>query len=143
MGKVSNPPRLPGESVADYFKRAGGEVHYEVRLRFVPLLSRPEYEKLKAAREQAAARFDKPASGKDQYTQWQTDYENCQVPAFFTNDCSIFVDRWADRGAIAGQRIEPRFLDVYPPEAASEIEALIKSLGKLFNVYDDIKGFTL
>ena len=66
------------------------------RLRFVPLLPRTEYEKLKVTREQAAARFGKGASGKEVYLQWQIQYEKSQVPVFFTKDYSIFVDRWAD-----------------------------------------------
>jgi len=135
MGKVSNPPRRPDESIGDYFKRAGGEVHYELRLRFVSLLPQPAYEALKTARQQAAARFDKGASGKSEYTQWQIDYQRCQVPRFFTSDYSIFVDRWADTGTSSGYRIEPRFIHVYPPEAASEIEAVISSLNKEFNEY--------
>ena len=135
MGKVSNPPRGPDESLGDYFKSAGQEIHYEVRLRFVPLMSKPAYQQLKTAREEAAARFGKGASGKSEYTQWQLHYEECQVPALFTKDYSIFVDRWADRGAMFGHRVETRFIDVYPPDAASEIETLIKSLSKLFNEY--------
>jgi|ERR1051325_17393 hypothetical protein len=137
MGKVSNPPPDPGESVEHYFKTAGSEVHYEVRLRFVPLLPRPEYEKLKAARAFAAARFHRGAAGKEEYTQWQINYENCQVPALFTKDNSIFLDRWADTGTDPGYRIETRFIDVHPPEAASEIEAVIKSLQKVFAEYDN------
>jgi hypothetical protein len=135
MGRVSNPPRGLDQSLGDYFKSAGREVHYEVRLRFVPLMPKAEYQQLKMAREEAAARFSKGASGKLEYTQWQIHYEQCQVPVFFTNDYSIFVDRWADRGPIIGQRVEPRFVDVYPPEAASEIEGVIQGLRKLFSEY--------
>ena len=135
MGKIANPPRGPDESIEDYFKSAGREIHYELRLRFVPLMSTPEYRQMKAAREEAAARFSKGASGKSEYTQWQIHYEQSQVPALFTKDYSIYVDRWADRGTMFGHRVEPRFIDVYPPEAASEIEAVIKSFSKLFNEY--------
>jgi hypothetical protein len=135
MGKVSNPPRSPDESLGDYFKSAGQEIHYEVRLRFVPLMSEPAYQQLKAAREEAASRFSKGASGKSEYTQWQIHYEECQVPALFTKDYSIFMDRWAARGSMFGYRMEPRFVDVYPPDAASEIESVIRSLSKMFNEY--------
>jgi hypothetical protein len=135
MGKISNPPRGPGESLGDYFKSAGQEAHYEVQLRFVPVMPKAEYQRLRTAREEAAARFSKGASGKSEYTQWQIHYEQCQVPVFFKNDYSIFEDRWADRGAIIGQRVEPRFVDVYPPEAASEIESVIQGLRKLFSEY--------
>src|SRR5262249_14493371 len=135
MGKVSNPPRGPGESLGDYFKSAGQEIHYEVRLRFVPLMSKAEYQQLERARGEAAARLSKGASGKSEYGQLQIRYEQSQVPGLFTKDYSIFVDRWADRGAMVGYPIEPRFADIYPPEAASEVEAVIKSLSKLFNEY--------
>src|SRR5690349_8289219 len=57
MGKVSNPPPDPGESIGTYFKRAGDEIHYEVRLRFVSRLPQPAYEALITARKEAAARF--------------------------------------------------------------------------------------
>jgi hypothetical protein len=137
MGKVNNPPSEPGESIADYFKSAGDEIHYELRLRFVPLLSQAEYQRLKAARAEAAVNFSKGASGKSEYDKWQVHYEQCQIRTFFTKHYSIFVDRWADRGTTFGHRIEPRFIDVYPPDAASEIEDLIKSCGKVFSEYPD------
>jgi hypothetical protein len=136
VGKISEPPPGPNQSVEQYFKTTGHEIHYELRLRFVPQLPRSEYEKLKAARAEAAARFSKGASAKSEYTQWQIDYEQCQVPRFFTPDYSIFADRWADGGTNFGYRIEPRFIDVYPPEAASEIEGAINNLKKLFKEYD-------
>ena len=135
MGKVSNPPRGPEESVEHYFKTAGHEIHYEVRLRFVPLLSAKEYEALKTAREQAAAQLDKGASGKSEYTQLQRNFERSQVPRFYTGNYSVFVERWADRGTNFGYRMEPRFIDVYPPEAGSEIESVINSLSRIFTEY--------
>jgi alpha-glucosidase (family GH31 glycosyl hydrolase) len=138
MGKVSNPPPGPDESVEHYFKTAGREIHYEIRLRFIPLLPQAEYEKLKMARQQALAQLRKGSSGKAEYDQRQTQYEECQVPALFTQDYSIFVDRWADGGASFGYRIEPLFIDVYPPAAASEIEALIKNLSKVFKRYENL-----
>jgi hypothetical protein len=127
MGKIAKQAPFPDESVEHYFKRAGYETDCEIRLRFVPLLPRSEYEKLKMARQQAAARLSKGASGKDEYTQLQRQYEKCQVPVFLTKDYSIFVDQWA----------EPLFIDVYPPEAASEAEAFIKNLSKVFKQYEN------
>ena len=124
MGKVANPPPFSDESVEHYFKRAGHETDCEIRLRFVPLLPRPEYEKLKMARQQAAARLSKGASGKEEHGQLMIHYGECQVPVFFTKDYSIFVDQ-----------IEPLFIDVYPPEAASEVEAVGKNLSKVFKQY--------
>jgi hypothetical protein len=137
LGKVSNPPPDPYSSVEHYFKTVGREIHYEIRLRFIPLLSLSKYEKLKLARQEAATRFNQGASGKDEYTHWQIQYEECQVPVLFTTDYSIFVDRWADGGTNFGYRIEPLFTDVYPPEAASEIEAVIKNLNKVFRQYEN------
>lgn len=125
MGTIGKPPPFSGESVEHYFKKNGSEIHYEIQLRFVPLLPRPEYGKLKMARQQAAARLSKGASGKDEYSQLQKHYAECQVPVFFTKDYSIFVDG----------RIEPLFIDVYPPEAASETEVVIKNLSKVFKQY--------
>jgi len=137
MGKIAKQAPFSGESVEHYFKRAGSEIQYEIRLRFVPLLPRPEYEKLKMARQQTAARFSKGASGKDEYGQLMRQYGKCQVPVFLTQDYSIFVDRWADGGGSLGNGIEPLFIDVYPPEAASEAEAVIKNLSKVFNQYEN------
>ena len=73
-----------------------------MQLPFVPLMAKAEYQQLKTAREEAAARFSKGAFGKSQYTRWQIRYEQGQVPMFFTKDHRIYVDRWADRGAIIG-----------------------------------------
>jgi hypothetical protein len=136
MGRISNPPPGPNQSVEQYFKTAGDEIHYELRLRFVSELPRPEYERLKVARAEAAARFNRGASGKSEYTQWQIDYEQRQVPRFVAPGYSIFADRWADSGTNFGHRIEPRFIDVYPPEAASEIESVVNNLRKVFKEYD-------
>ena len=76
------------------------------------------------------------ASGKDEYTRLQQRYEGSQVPVFFTEDYGIFVDRLADTGMVVAQ-IEPRFIEVYPPEAALEVESLITNMGKLFNRYEN------
>jgi len=140
MGKVSNPPIMPNENVAAYFQRCGQQIHYEVRLRFVPLLSQTEFEKLQTARQQAAARLAHGASGKSEYNQLQIEYENCQVPQFFTETNSIFVERWVDAGDTKGYHFEPDFIEVYPPEAGLEIEAVIKSLGKVFKDYESGYG---
>jgi hypothetical protein len=115
VGKVSNPARMNEEATESYVKRIGGKIHYELRLRFVPLLSESEFQKLKAAREEAAAKFGTAASGKTEYSQWQVHYLQCQVPRFFTEEQSIFLDRWAVRSDYPGYRIETRFIDVYPP----------------------------
>ena len=133
MGYISRPPQSGTKE--EFFKRSGQEIHYKLRLRFAPLLSQSKYERLRAARVQAAARLRQGASGKTEYTQLQKHYEECQVPLFFTAHYSIFVDKWADIGAGAGYRIEPLFIEVYPPEAASEIDAIIKSFGKVFTEY--------
>ena len=89
------------------------------------------------ARQQALAQLRKGSSGKSEYTQRQIHYKECQVPALFTKDYSIFVDPWADGGASFAYRIEPLFIDVYPPAAASEIEAFIKNLSKVFRQYEN------
>src|SRR6266849_2169280 len=47
MGYISRPPQFGTKE--EFFKRDGQEIHYELRLRFVPLLSRSEYERLRAA----------------------------------------------------------------------------------------------
>jgi hypothetical protein len=136
MGIVGNPPRGPDESIEHYFRTCGQQIHYEVRVRFVPRLAQSEYEKMKLARQQAAAKFEKGASGRIEYNVWHNDYTNCQVPEFFTKDYSIFVDRWADRAEFEGFLMQFRFIQVYPPEAATEIEAVIKSLGTVFEKYE-------
>jgi hypothetical protein len=128
MGKVGPPASILGESDESYFKREGEKTDCELRLRFVPLMSKPEFEKLKAARAQAAARLGKGAPGKTEYTQLQIQYAQCQVPAFFTKDYSIYVDR-----------MDTHVLEIYPPEAAAETETLVSSLKKLFNQYEGVE----
>jgi hypothetical protein len=134
MGYISRSPQYGTKE--EFFKRDGQEIHYELRLRFVPVLSQPEYESLRAARLQAAARLKGGAPGKSEYTELQKHYEQRQVPLFFTDHYSVFVDRWADIGSGSGYRIEPLFVEVYPPEAASEIEGVVKNFGQMFKQYD-------
>ena len=90
------------------------------------------------ARQQADANLRKGASGKLEYTQRQMQFEECQVPAFFTTDYSIFAERWADSGDSFGHRIEPLFIEVFPPESASEIEAVFEHLSKVFKQYENL-----
>jgi hypothetical protein len=136
MGHVSNPPQLPDQTIAQYFQTAGQEIHYELRLRFVPLLPRAEFERLRAAREKAGERFKHGASGKFEYDDWMKQSDASQVPAFFTKEHSIFLERWAVRVSIPEWLIEPRFVDVHPPEAVSEIEGVVSKLGGLFHKYE-------
>lgn len=136
MGHVSNPPQLPDQTIAQYFQTAGQEIVYELRLRFVPLLPRAEFERLRVAREKAGERFKHGASGKFEYDDWVKQFDASQVPAFFTKEHSIFLERWAVRVSIPEYLIEPRFVDVYPQEAASEIEGVVSKLGGLFHKYE-------
>lgn len=135
MGYISRPPQFGTKE--EFFKRDGAEIHYELRLRFVPLLSRSEYASLRAARLQAAARLKQGAAGKSEYVELLKQYERCQVPLYFTEHYSVFVDRWADLSADTNYRIEPLFVEVYPPEAASEIDAVVRSFGQVFKQYGD------
>jgi hypothetical protein len=132
MGYISRPPQFGTKE--EFFKRDGQEIHYELRLRFVPLLSGADYKHLWAAR-LAAERLKQGASGKSEYVELQKHYEKCQVPLYFTEHYSVFVDRWADIAADTGYLIEPLFVEIYPPEAASEIDTVIKSFGKVFREY--------
>jgi hypothetical protein len=136
LGKVSNPPRQPNESMEHYLKQVGRTVQYELRLRFTPLISQTQYEQLRATRKQAAARFNQGAASKYEYTIWQQHYEECQVPIFHTGDYTVFIDHWAEIGASASHRIEPRFIEVYPPEANLEVQSVINSVKKLFTAYE-------
>jgi hypothetical protein len=133
MGYVSRPPQFGTKE--EFFKKDGQETHYELRLRFVPLLSQSEYERLRAARLQAAERLKQGPSGKSEYVRFQKHYEECQVPLYFTEHYSVFVDRWADIAGRPGYCIEPLFVEVYPPEAASEIDGVLKSFRKVFSEY--------
>jgi hypothetical protein len=135
MGYISRPPQI--ETQQEFFKRYGHEIHYELRLRFVPRLSRSEYQRLRAARLQAAARLKRGAAGKTEYGELAKDYERCQVPLYFTEHYSVFVDRRADLSPDINDnyRIEPLFFEVYPPEAASEIDGVVRSFGQVFKAY--------
>jgi LysM repeat protein len=135
MGKISNPPRMPDETEAAYFQRCGQQIRYELRLRFVPLLTQQEFEKLQTARQQAAAALKRGGSGKIEYDGLQKEFENCQVPQFFTEKDSIYVEHWADitnNVNTTGYHLEPEFIDVYPPETVTEIKSLATSLKKVF-----------
>lgn len=142
MGKISNPPRMPDETEAAYFQRCGRQIRYELRLRFVSLLTQQEFEKLQTARQQAAAAFKRGGSGKIEYDRLQREFENCQMPQFFTEKYSIYVEHWANitnNVNTTGYHLEPDFIDVYPPETVTEIKSLATSLKKVFQTYDTDK----
>lgn len=142
MGKISNPPRMPDETEAAYFQRCGQQIRYELRLRFVPLLTQQEFEKILTARRQAAAALNHGGSGKIGYTDLQIKLENCQIPQFFTEKYSVYVEHWADitnNPNTTGYHLEPDFINVYPPETVTETKSLATSLKKVFQTYDTDK----
>lgn len=139
MGTISNPPRMPDETEAAYFQRCGRQIRYELRMRFMPLLTQQEFEKLQTARQQAAAALKRGGSGKIEYDRLQREFENCQVPQFFTEKHSIYVEHWANitnNVNTTGYHLEPDCIDVYPPETVTEIKTLATSLKKVFQTYD-------
>lgn len=138
MGYISRPVEFGAKE--DFFRRYGQEIHYELRLRFVPLLNRADYKSLRAARMQAAARLKQGAAGKSEYGELAKQYERCQIPLYFTPHYSVFVERWADLSPDTNYkyRIEPLFVEVYPPEAASEIDVVVRSFGQVFKQYGDL-----
>src|SRR5262245_13940795 len=88
MGYISRPPQFGTKE--EFFKKDGQEIHYELRLRFAPLLSRSSYESMRAARAQAAARLQQGASGKNERAELKKHFEDCQIPLYFTEHNSIF-----------------------------------------------------
>lgn len=46
------------------------------------------------------------------------------MPVYYTDAYSIFVDRPIDR-----------FVEIYPPDAAKQVEQLMAALGRLFHEY--------
>jgi hypothetical protein len=82
---------------------------------------------LKFAHNQAASDLAKGARSKSEYGDMMMNYEKAEAPRFYTSKSSIFVESLSE------------FLNVYPPEAAQEIEHLVNSLGNVFGEYEGVK----
>src|SRR5262249_24861342 len=117
IGRISRPAFLSMEELARDF---GYTTNYHVILSFVRRLSPAEVERLREARRP----FERVARSKPDYGDLQRGFNLHLVPVFYTDDYSLFVDRPADR-----------FVEVYPPDAAARVQALLESLKKVFHEY--------
>jgi len=122
IGRTSRPV-MPG-GMEELAQRMGQTTKYDVTLSLVPRLSAAELEELRAARSPFERVLDTEAPSKADYTKAQLGYEQHRVPTFYTEDYSIFVDRPIDR-----------FVEVYPPDAAAQVEHLMAALKTLFHEY--------
>jgi len=122
VGRISRPV-MPG-GMEELAQRMGQTTKYDVILSFVPRLSTKELEQLRAARDPFERVLDTGAPSKMDYTKAQIGYEQHQVPMFYTDDYSVFIDRPIDR-----------FVEVYPPDAAAQVERLIAALRTVFHEY--------
>lgn len=120
IGRISRP----AGSLEEVARIVGQTTRYQVTLTFVPRLSAGELERLRTARQPYATVLDTGAPSKEAYSRAQIGYERRKVPTFYTADYSIFVDRPIDR-----------FVEVYPPDAAAQVEQLMVSLKGLFCEY--------
>jgi hypothetical protein len=122
IGRISRPA-MPG-GMEQLAREMGHTTKYEVMLSVVPLLSSVELERLRAARRPFEQVLDTGALSKMDFTKAQIGYEQHRVPTFYTDDYSVFVDRPVDR-----------FVEIYPPDAAAQVERLMASLRGLFHEY--------
>jgi len=120
IGRISRPV-MPMEQLA---REMGHTIKYEVVLSFVPRLSSVEVSRLRAEREPFEHALDTGAASKDEYFRAQVGYQQHRIPVYYTDDYSIFVDRPIDR-----------FVEVYPPDSAVQVEQLMAALGRLFREY--------
>ncbi len=122
IGRISRPA-MPGgmEQLAREF---GHTSKYQVTLSFVPRLSAAELARLREARRPFERVLDTGARSKFEYDDALRGYEQHHVPVFFTDDYSVFAERPTDR-----------FIEVYPPDAATQVQALMTSLKKVFHEY--------
>lgn len=102
----------------------GYTTNYHVTLSFVPRLSATELERLREARRPFERILDTGVRSKSEYGHAQRGYDQHRVPVFFTDDFSIFVDRPTDR-----------FVELYPPDAAAQVQELMASLRRVFHEY--------
>ncbi len=122
IGRISRPV-LPGgmEQLAREFGRTA---KYQVTLTFVPQLSSVELDRMREARRHFEEVLDRGAPSKSEYDDALRGYEQHPVPVFCTDEHSIFVERPTDR-----------FVEVYPSDAAAQVQALMASLKKVFREY--------
>ena len=122
IGRASRPV-LPG-GMKELAQRMGQTTKYYVTLSLVPRLSPIELEQLRAARRPFERVLDTGAHSKTEYDDAIRGYEQHGVPTFYNDDYSVFVDRPNDR-----------FVEVFPPDAATQAERLMVSLKKVFHEY--------
>jgi len=115
--------RMPG-GMEELAQRMGQTTKYDVTLWLVPRFSAEELGQLRAARSPFERVLDTGAPSKMDYTKAQIGYEQHRVPTFYTHDYSVFLDRPIDR-----------FVEVYPPEAAAQVERLMVALRTVFHEY--------
>jgi hypothetical protein len=124
MGSIARPTKLPNTTTEDYFKKDGTPIKPELTLTFVPLISKVEYKRLKAARAPFAEILRKGAASKMEFTLAQRDYCSNAAPSFYTDRWTVFLNKY-----------DERFVEFYPPEVSSEVEAVMKVLKKEFKEY--------
>lgn len=119
------PPTLPPDQRLKWLARTHGyTTKYQVELSFSPRLSPVELEGLREARRPFERVLDTGARSKSEHGDAMRGYDQHRVPVFYTDDYSIFVDRPTDRS-----------IEVYPPEAGAQVQALMVSLKKVFREY--------
>ena len=131
-GKVFlyNPVGMPAfGKLEDNVREFGVEGEYTIKLRFEPLLSKVEYERLKREREPFEKVVNEGARTKDEWGKGVGEYHKRPLPVYFTNRYSIFAER---------SDMYP--LRVYPKSVAVESQQVVASLDSLFRRYEEKAG---
>jgi hypothetical protein len=125
IGRVSNPPRAPVQTLENYFKKKGPMVSVKVKLTFVPKISSEESNRPKAARAPYEKTFENGARSKAEFDNAHRKLDEIKIPSFYNTQWSIFVEK-----------PDERFIEFYPPEVSAEIKEVMKVLALKFEHYD-------
>jgi len=127
-----NPVGLPGPLGEPEFgemdavvRKYGHERGYEIKLRFEPLLSEEEYERLKREREPFEKILNEGARTKSEWGENIDEYHKHHVPVYFTDKYSVYAEK-----------TDAYPLKVHPESVAAECKQVIASLDGLFRRYE-------
>ena len=118
---VYNPVNMPNKRP----DQIGIEKTYTVTLRFEPLLTGDEYQRLKAARAPYEEVVNEGAPSAWEWSAGVEEFHRHEVPVYFTEKYSIYAEK-----------SDSFPLRVYPEPAAAECRRLIDALDGLFTRYE-------
>jgi hypothetical protein len=118
-----------GKTEEENAKQNGVEENYVIELKFEPLITREEYERLVLERKPFETLVNGGARTKDEWWKAVVDFYRHRVPIYYTEKFTVFARKSDDYPT-----------KVYPGSVASEGKRVVSSLDGLFQRYEKILG---